>query len=290
MMWVQFLIGVLSLGFFYTLTALGFSLIFGVTHAFNLAHGELIVLSGYLAYGLMKAFGWAFWMTLPVCMLCLSLVLIGIHQVLNKVREPYELNSLVMTFGIALIAQNIMLFLFSADYRLIPSFEDTVFSPFPGTTVTSTHLWSFVLSSAATAGVFLMLHRTYLGKALRATIQEEEAARLAGIHVRRMKMVAFAIGGLLIGLAGPIFGRLAYLHPAGGMEATLIAIVITIFAGVGHVRSLLLGACVLAGLESGASLVLGTNWRELVSALILIVLLLWKPHGLLVGKRSAPEL
>lgn len=289
-MWAQFLIGVLSLGFFYALTALGFSLIFGVTHAFNLAHGELIVLSGYLAYGLMKAYGWAFWMTLPLCMLVLTVVLTAMHQVLKKVGEPFELNSLVMTFGMALIAQNVMLFFFSADYRLIPSSDVAVLSPFRGAYVTETHLWTFVLSSAATATVFLVLHRTFLGKALRATIQEREAARLAGIHVDRMKGVAFAIGGMLIGLAGPLFGRLAYLHPAGGLEATLIAIVITIFAGVGHIRSLLVGACVLAALESGASLVLGTNWRELISALILIVLLLWKPHGLLVGKRSAPEL
>lgn len=289
-MWTQFVIGVFSLGFFYTLTALGFSLIFGVTHAFNLAHGELIVLSGYLAYALMKGYGWAFWMTLPVCMLCLSLLLVGIHQLLNRVGEPFELNSLVMTFGLALIAQNLMLFLFSADYRLIPSFEEPVWAFFRGAQVTSTHLWSFLLSSTATAAVYLMLHHTFVGKALRATIQGREAARLAGIHVQRMKTLGFAIGGLLIGLAGPLFGRLAYLHPAGGMEATLIAIVITIFAGVGHVRSLWVSACVLAALESGAALVLGTNWRELVSALILIFLLLWKPHGLLVGRRSAPEL
>ena len=289
-MWAQFLIGVLSLGFFYTLTALGFSLIFGVTHAFNLAHGELIVLSGYLAYGLMKTYGWAFWMTLPLCMLVLTGVLAAMHQVLKKVGEPFALNSLVMTFGMALIAQNVMLFFFSADYRLIPATDAAVFSPFGGVSVTPTDLWTFGLSSAATAAVFLVLHRTFLGKALRATIQEREAARLAGIHVDRMKGVAFAIGGMLIGLAGPLFGRLAYLHPAGGLEATLIAIVITIFAGVGHIRSLLLGACILAALESGAALVLGTNWRELVSALILIMLLLWKPHGLLVGKRSAPEL
>ncbi len=289
-MWAQFLIGVLSLGFFYALTTLGFSLIFGVTHAFNLAHGELIVLSGYLAYGLMKAWGWAFWMTLPVCMLFLTVLLVMVHQVLKRVGEPFELNSLVITFGMALIAQNVMLFFFSADYRLIPTSGGAVFSPFRGAYVTETHLWTFALSAGATAAVFLMLHRTFLGKALRATIQEREAARLAGIHVKRMKGVAFAIGGILIGLAGPLFGRLAYLHPAGGLEATLIAVVITIFAGVGHIRSLLFGACVLAALESGAALVLGTNWRELVSALILIMLLLWKPHGLLMGRRSAPEL
>lgn len=289
-MWAQFLIGVLSLGFFYTLTALGFSLIFGVTHAFNLAHGELVVLSGYLAYALMKTYGLDFWMTLPLCMLSLSAVLLGMHRVLKKVGEPFELNSLVLTFGMALIVQNVMLFFFSADYRLIPSGGGPVLSISPGAYVTATHLWSFFLSSTATAAVFLLLHRTFLGKALRATIQGREAARLAGIHVDRIKGVAFAIGGLLIGLAGPIFGRLAYLHPAGGMEATMIAVVITIFAGAGHIRSLLLGACVLAALESSAALVLGTNWRELVSALILIVLLLWKPHGLLVGKRSAPEL
>ncbi|MBZ4659251.1 MAG: ABC-type transporter, integral rane subunit [Desulfacinum sp.] len=288
-MWFQLLLNTLSLGSFYALVALGFSLIFGVTHTFNLAHGELIVLSGYMAYGLSKAWQTPFALTLPLCMAamaCLGQVLLAL---VRRIREPFELSSLVFTFGLALVIQNAMLFLFTADYRRIPASGEPLRLA-ADLIVTRNQLWLIGLSLAATALVYLMLRKTFLGMALRAVIQEREAARLAGIRVERMNRIAFAVGGALIGLAGPLFGQNAYLHPAGGMEATLIAVVITRFAGTGRIRGLLAGAWLLALLESAAALWLGSNWRELVSAGILITLLVWKPEGLLARKKPAPEL
>ena len=85
---------------------------------------------------------------------------------------------------------------------------------------------------------------------------------------------------MLIGLAGPLFGQTTYLHPAGGTEATLIAIIITIFAGVGRTRSLLLGGWILGLVESFAAFAVGASWRELISAGLLITLLLVKPEGI----------
>jgi branched-chain amino acid transport system permease protein len=95
-----------------------------------------------------------------------------------------------------------------------------------------------------------------------------------------MSLIAFALGGMLIGIAGPLFGQTAYLHPAGGTEATLIAIIITIFAGVGRTRSILLGGWILGLVESLTTFALGAGWRELVSALLLIALLVIRPQGI----------
>ncbi|NTU47588.1 MAG: branched-chain amino acid ABC transporter permease, partial [Syntrophobacteraceae bacterium] len=106
-------------------------------------------------------------------------------------------------------------------------------------------------------------------------------ARLAGIDVGSMHLVAFAVGGLLIGVAGPLYARTAYLHPFGGIEATLVAVVLTIFAGVGRIRGLLAGGWVLGLVESATVLLLGSGWRELASAVALIVLLVLRPEGLL---------
>ncbi len=288
-MWLQFFINTFALGSFYALVALGFSLIFGVTHTFNLAHGELIVLSGYIAYYLEKIWNIPFVWTLPMCMLALTGASLLLHRLMQHVGEPFELHSLVLTFGLALLLQNGMLSAFSADYRLIPA-PGPPMEFFSGRiTITRTQLWLMGLSLTATAAVYLLLRKTFLGKTLRATIQEREAARLAGIRVEQMNRIAFVLGGLLIGLAGPLFGQAAYLHPAGGMEATLIAVVITIFAGTGRIRGLLLGAWMLALMESAASFWLGSSWRELVSAILLIVLLVWKPQGILVRRKLAPE-
>jgi branched-chain amino acid transport system permease protein len=279
--YAQILVSGLSLGSFYALIALGFSLIFGVTHAFNLAHGELIILSGYLAYALWKFTGASPYWSIPVCLLVMPGAALLLNLLLRRLRAPFELNSLVVTFGLALFLQNVMLWAFSADYRLIQPESVRLFAV-PGLPValTENQLLMLVLSLAATGLVHRVLHRTFLGKALRAAIEDRQAALLAGINVRRLGLAAFGFGGMLIGLAGPLYGQTMYLYPAGGLEATLIAIIITIFAGVGSIRGILVGGWLLGVAESLAVFVLGAGWRELVGAVLLIGLLIFKPQGL----------
>jgi len=278
--WTQLLVAGCSLGSFYALIAMGFSLIFGVTHAFNLAHGEMILLSGYLAYGLWTVCHFSFYETLPLCMLAMFFGAMLLQCLLRKLQEPFALNTLVITFGLALLLQNMMLMLFSANYRLIPAAESQ-FALLPAFRFTTLQAKLILLSLTATGAVHLLLHKTFLGKALRATIQDREAAQLAGINVKHMSVFAYGLGGVLIGLAGPLFGQTAYLHPAGGTEATLIAVTITIFAGVGRTRTILLGGWLLGLVESVATLTLGSSWRELVSAVLLITLLVLRPEGIL---------
>lgn len=280
-MLLQLIVSSFSLGSFYALLALGFSLIFGITRAFNLAHGELILLSGYLAYALSKGLGAPVLLTLPVCMLVLPLVTMLLHRFLRHVREPFELNSLVVTFGLSLVLQNVMLFAFSANFRLLPKADFPMLPPGVSAVVNPGQILLIGLSLLATAATHVLLQRTFLGKALRATIQEREAARLAGIPVERMGVIAFALGGTLIGLAGPLYGQSAYLQPFAGAEPTLTAIIVTIFAGVGRTRGILLGGWILGFVESAASLLLGISWREMVAAVLLIALLLMRPEGLL---------
>ncbi|MGQ9920184.1 MAG: branched-chain amino acid ABC transporter permease [Desulfobacca sp.] len=276
--WQQAILAGLSLGSFYTLLGLGFALIFGVTRAFNLAHGDFILLAGYLAFALWQFWHLAFPWILCLCMVSLPMALLALRALLHRLPEPFELNSLVVTFGLAIVLQNLFLGLFSADYRLIL---------LPASVVLDLPAWSLVLTAnqallllgslLATTMVYLFLHRTFVGKALRATIQNREGAALAGIRVDRMQLLAFGVGGLLIGLAGPLMAVNMYLHPAGGLEPTLIAVILTIAAGVGRTGRLLWTGWLLGLAESFASLIIGSSWRELVSALILILILVCRP-------------
>jgi branched-chain amino acid transport system permease protein len=263
---------------------MGFALIFGVTRTFNLAHGELILVSGYLAYYLLEAFEIPFLWTLPVCMLVLPAATVLFHLLLRYVREPLELNTLVLSFGLALVLQNGLLFVFSADYLLIPSSDSSLRLPRFDAVVSLTQIYLLLSSFLATTVLYLTLRKTYLGKALRATIQNCEAAALAGIPIENMRFIAFAMGGVLIGLAGPLFGQTLYLHPSGGMEVTFTAIVITIIAGIGSIKGILWGGWIIGLAETFTSYYLGASWREMVSALILIILLLWRPEGVLSQK------
>jgi branched-chain amino acid transport system permease protein len=281
MMWITALVSGIALGSFYALIAMGFALIFGVTHTFNLAHGELLVLAGYVAYWLGKAWGLSLILAFPIAMVAMLFTLLLLQRLFSLLREPLELNSIVMSFGLAILLQNGMLFSFSGDYRLIRAPILTKGIHLDGLSVSYGQVTLVVLSLIAIGLLHLALHHTYLGKALRATIQDREGAALAGINVRAMGLVAFSIGAVCIGLAGPLYGSIHYLYPAAGLQATLLAVTITIFAGVGRIRGLLLGGWVLGLAESAAVILLGSSWRELVSAVILMLLLVLRPQGIL---------
>ena len=279
-MWTTAFVSGITLGSFYTLIALGFALIFGVTHTFNLAHGELLVLAGYVAYWLWKTFGLSFVLTFPAAILLALVLCLLLQRLFSKLSEPLELNSIVVSFGVAILLQNAMLFCFSGDYRLIrvPALNQglrlgTFYLSYGQFTLLALSLLVIVL-------LYLIMRHTYLGKALRATIQDREAAALAGINVGAMGVLAFAIGAILIGLAGPLYGCIQYLYPTAGLQATLIAITITIFAGIGRLHGLILGGWILGLAESTAVVLLGASWREMVSAVMLLILLALKPHGI----------
>jgi branched-chain amino acid transport system permease protein len=280
-MWTTVLVSGITLGSFYTLVALGFALIFGVTHTFNLAHGELIVLAGYVAYWLWKTYGVSLLLTFPAAILATLVLCLILQRLFSRLREPMEMNSIVLSFGLAILLQNGMLFFFSGDYRLIrvPLLNQRIH--LPGLSLSYGQLTLLTLSLLVLGLTYVLMHHTYLGKALRATIQDRESAALAGINVRGMGILAFAIGAVLIGLAGPLFGSIHYLYPTAGLQATLIAVTITIFAGVGQIRTLILGGWILGFAESCTVVLLGASWRELVSAVMLLTLLALKPHGIL---------
>lgn len=280
-MWTTVLVSGITLGSFYTLVALGFALIFGVTHTFNLAHGELIVLAGYVAYWLWQTYGVSLLLTFPAAILATLVLCLILQRLFSRLREPMEMNSIVLSFGLAILLQNGMLFFFSGDYRLIrvPLLNQRIH--LPGLSLSYGQLTLLTLSLLVLGLTYVLMHHTYLGKALRATIQDRESAALAGINVRGMGILAFAIGAVLIGLAGPLFGSIHYLYPTAGLQATLIAVTITIFAGVGQIRTLILGGWILGFAESCTVVLLGASWRELVSAVMLLTLLALRPHGIL---------
>ncbi len=284
-MWTTVIVSGISLGSFYTLIALGFALIYGVTRNFNLAHGELLVLAGYVAYWLWKSWAWPFWLTFPAAMVVLLLIGLILQRIFSRLKEPLELNSIVLSFGAAILIQNGLLLCFTGDYRLIrvPALHQGL--RFQSFYISYGQFTLLFLSLLVIGLLYLIMRRTYLGKALRATIQDKDAAAMAGINVAAMGTIAFSLGAVLIGLAGPLYGCIHYLYPSAGHEVTLLAITITIFAGVGRMRGVLLAGWILGLAESFAVIFLGASWRELVSAAMLLTLLILKPRGILGNKQ-----
>src|SRR5262249_11707592 len=150
------------------------------------------------------------------------------RALLVRVREPVELNSLVLTFGLSLTVQNGLQAIWSADYRLIPLGADVdgaVLGLAPARAAGA------VVSVVILGGLQLVLTRTRLGAALRATSRDAEAAALLGVNVDRVGWVSFAVAAAIAGGSGVLFAALHYLQPAAGVELTLLAITLAIWGG-----------------------------------------------------------
>jgi branched-chain amino acid transport system permease protein len=220
-------------------------------------------------------------LTFPAAIIVLLLTCLILQRLFARLGEPLELNSIVLSIGVAILIQNGMLYCFSGDYRLIriPSLNQGLH--FRDFYLSYGQLTLLILSLLVICLLYLLMRGTYIGKALRATIQDKEAAALAGINVSAMGTLAFCIGAILIGLAGPLYGCIHYLYPATGHQVTLLAITITIFAGVGRLHGVILAGWILGLAESFAVIAWGASWREIVSAVILLTLLALRPYGIL---------
>lgn len=279
----QALISGALLGCFYTLMALAFAMILGVTRALNLAHGELIILGGYLGYWLWSGSGLHPLLLVPVAAVALLPLALVWQWLFDRLPEPRELSSLVLTFGLSLLVQSIMLALWRGEYRLIASPSLTASLDLGGVRLNQGRLVVAAAALAVVGGLQLALTRTRWGRAVRATSLDREAAALLGIDVDRATRTTFLLALGLAGGAGVLFATLHYLYPAGGVELTLLAIVLTIWAGVGRLRSVLAAGILLGVIESLTLTWSGPSWREPIVALMLLASLLTRAGGLAPG-------
>ena len=281
----QAIVGGLAAGALHALLALPFAIVLGLGRALNLAHGEIVVLGGYVAYA-----AWRAWdLPLPALAVVAGVALMPLgllwRAILARVPEPLELNSLTLTFGLSLLLQNGMAAAWSADYRLIP-----VEAVGAGPTLLGLSQQRAALAAGSLL-IFLALHlgvtRTRWGMALRATSSDPATAALVGVDTGRVARIAFAAAAAVAGGAGASFAAISYLHPSAGVELTLLAITLAILGGVGRVGGLL-GAGLGLGLVEGVTMaVLGSRWRELAVTLALLGALLVRARGLAEGRSHA---
>jgi branched-chain amino acid transport system permease protein len=276
----------LANGAFYAYLTLSFAVILGLTRAFNLAHGELVILGGYIGYTLSRT--WDLPTLLLAPMAALMLVPVGFvwRALIARVHEPIELNSLVLTFGLSLLLQNVMTGAWSADYRLIVTEAATPRLPSalglaPGRAIAA------AVGLVTILGLHLLLTRTRSGAALRATARDAETAALLGVNTDRVSMVSFGVAAAIAGAGGVLFAGFHYLHPAAGAELTLLAITLAILGGVGRLLGLLVGGLAGGFVESLALTWAGPRWRELVIAGLLLGVLLVRARGLGTGREHS---
>jgi branched-chain amino acid transport system permease protein len=284
------ILGVL-VGALYALVALGLSLVFGVTKFLNVAHGELLMFGGYASFWVFSLLGLDPFLTIPTTLIGLTLIGAILYQLVfvRMVKLPEETkikNTLLVGFGLSVILQNLALRFWSADDRgITASYSSMAF------TVLGVRLPLVRLASLLTALVFLLalhlfLRKTYTGKAIRATVQDWEAATLMGIDIHRVYFLAFVLGAALAGVAGTLVAVNYSIEPSMGLNWTLKALIVMVLGGLGSITGTLVGGLMLGLTESVTSLLLSSNYREVVGLVLFVLILIFRPQGLFGTKEG----
>jgi branched-chain amino acid transport system permease protein len=278
----------LVLGGIYALSAAGFSLIFGVLHVINLSHGVIVLIGAYSALIISAAFHVDPFVAMPAVMLMLFCFGYAYQRWLVQYAiEQSELGSMLLTFGVALMLQNVLIWLFSPDMRSItPSYAFSSLRLF-GLTFEPVRLAALFTSLLLLGFLALILKYTSLGRIIRATAQQTLAARLCGVNVRHVFALTFAVSAAFSGAAGIVIGIMLPFSPVDEAIWTLNAFIVVTLGGVGSPAGAILGGLLLGVISTMTSQYLGPAFPNAAMFLILVVMLLVRPNGLLGNAFSA---
>ncbi|MBI2878520.1 MAG: branched-chain amino acid ABC transporter permease [Candidatus Rokubacteria bacterium] len=281
---VQLLIGGVLQGGIYALGAFGLSIIFGVLRVLNVAHGDFLMLGGLLTYWLYTTLGLPPYLAvaavLPVFFLAgLVMERLFVRPIAGMEHHEFLVATILITLGISLSVEDVAAFSQAHPIKGI----DYFLPPFRigGVVVSSIRLLMLGLIVILTAGIHLFLRRAYVGKALRAVMEDREGAMLAGINIPLVSAVSFGLGTALTAVAGVFFVTLYSISPHIGLPLTLKYLAIIVLGGVGNLPGTLFGSLILGLAESLVAFYVGTEWSLTVAFILLITVLLVRPRGLL---------
>lgn len=282
----QLVLSGLLIGSIYALMSMGLTLVFGVLRIVNFAHGEFLMIAMYGAWAMTKLLGVNPYFAILVVVPAMFLFGMAVHWLI--IRPGHDKPHLVLVFatmGLAILMQNVALMLFTADLFDIPPMfggQSIVIGPF---FVRVELLLGFFIAVIATLGLRWMINSTYLGKAIRATVQDGEAAMLMGIPVNRIFLITFAGGSALIGLAACVMIPLFSVFPTVGLNFVLIAFVIVVLGGMGSLEGALLGGICIGVVQSLSSFYVAPAFGQMFFFILFLLVMIFRPAGLL-GRRG----
>lgn len=284
---LQILFWGLYAGCIYILLATGVNLIFGVMKTVNFAHGELLMLGAYVTWTLFTLTGVNPYVLLAATVPVLLLLGVAVERLaFRPVLGSHKLNEIFLSIGLIYLFQNGVAMLWGDDYLSIRSPFESMAVTIGSFRLPLDYLIIIGVTIAILVGLQLLLRRTRLGLALRATSQNRKAAMLSGINVERMDMIAFGIGAGLAGAAGTLWAVSGQVFdPYMGSVPAVKAFAIVILGGLGSIPGAIIGGLFYGLAESAATFTLGGAWKDAISFVVLIVVLVIRPTGLF-GERG----
>jgi branched-chain amino acid transport system permease protein len=278
---LQHLLNALILGGTYALLGIGLTLIFGIMRVVNFTHGELYAFGAYMVYFFAMVLGVNFFLALILAVL-LGIALGGLIEValLRRLRDASIDTTMLVMIGAWIVMQN-------AEQLAWSGVAKSIVTPFPEqplvlgpVSVSWTRVFVFAVATLLIVGAQLLIQRTRLGKAMRATFQDRDTSALMGVNINAVYTATFALGSGLAAAAGALLGPVFVVTPTMGNLAALKAFAIVILGGLGNIKGATVGGFILAFVEEIGAGYVSSGYRDAMGFLLIIIVLVLKPTGL----------
>lgn len=287
MEWLQQLINGISLGSIYALIALGYTMVYGIIKLINFAHGDVFMIGAFVGFFAIARWGLGFFPALILAMVVCAILGVLIERIAYKrLRNATRIAALITAIGVSLLIEYTTIFFRGAQPEAYPDVIPNKSFHFLGAQISMQSIMILSVSIVLMIILQFIVHKTKIGKAMRAVSYDEEAARLMGINVDNTISITFAIGSALAGAAGVIFGiYYTKIDPLMGIIPGVKAFVAAVLGGIGIIPGAVAGGMVLGVVETVVSALGFSLWRDAAAFVILILILIFRPSGIF-GKNT----
>jgi len=299
----QQIINGLVQGSVYALVALGYTMVYGILGLINFAHGEVVMIGAMLALSALTTllgFGLPPALALPLSIVLAMLGCMALGYTIERIayrplRHAPRLAPLITAIGVSIVLQNLAMMIWGREYHSFPQLIANTPHNFGGAIINDIQIIIFLLALAIMTALMVVVHRTRLGRAMRAVAENQHAAQLMGVDINRVISITFMLGSALAAIAGVmVSANYGLAHYYMGFILGLKAFTAAVLGGIGNLRGAMLGGLLLGLIESlGAGYIgditggfLGSNYQDVFAFFVLIAVLVFRPSGLL-GERLA---
>jgi branched-chain amino acid transport system permease protein len=279
---IQSILQGLLLGGLYAAVGLGMSMIFGIVKITNLAHGDFLVLACYISLLFMGILRTSPLVTLVVVVPIMFFIGFGVQKsMLNKVVNRGDEPPLLVTFGLSIIIQNLLLYFFTANaQKLQTSLLLKSITIADRINIPIMYLISCLVGVLIILALGFYMRNTYMGRAIRATSDDREAAQLMGVNIRSAYGVAMGISMMTAGVAGVLIGTLFNFYPSSGSTYLIIAFAVVVIGGIGSINGTLAAGIIFGLAQVVGGYFFGAAFQQLVGYAVLLIMLVVRPQGL----------
>ena len=287
MEWIQQLVNGISLGSIYALIALGYTMVYGIIKLINFAHGDVFMLGAFIGFYAIVRWDMHFILAILIAMILCAVIGVIIERVAYKrLRNSTRIAALITAIGVSLLIEYTVIFFRGASPEAYPNVIPNKYIEILGAQISLQALMILAVSITLMIILQFIVHKTKIGKAMRAVSHDADAARLMGINVDNTISATFAIGSALAGAAGVIFGiYYTRIEPLMGVLPGLKAFVAAVLGGIGIIPGAMVGGMVLGVVEVIVSALGYSLWRDAAAFIILILILILRPAGIF-GKNT----